>query len=49
MDKLHKDQVRSEKRTKALKERMKKMAAPSTSLRGPDPDEVFEDDDEENE
>lgn len=51
IEKVHKDHVRQEKRTKALKERMKKMsAAPvNQALAGPDEDEVFEDEEEENE
>lgn len=50
VEKLHQGQVRSEKRTKALKERVKKMMMPSAAATaGPDPDEIFEDEDEENE
>lgn len=49
MEKLHQGQIRSEKRTKALKERVKKMMMPATAVAGPDPDEVFEDEEEENE
>ena len=50
VEKLHQGQIRSEKRTKALKERVKKMMMPSAAATaGPDPDEIFEDEDEENE
>ena len=52
MEKLQQGQIRAEKRTKALKERMKKVMAPLTGgsvQSGPNPDEIFEDEDEENE
>ena len=51
VEKLHQGQIRAEKRTKALKERVKKMMMPSAAAAaaGPDPDEIFEDEEEENE
>ena len=52
MEKLTQGQIRAEKRTKALKERMKKMAIGGSGLptpAGPDPAEIYEDDEEENE
>ena len=52
VEKLQQGQIRAEKRTKALKERMKKVMAPLTGgsvQSGPNPDEIFEDEDEENE
>lgn len=52
VEKLTQGQIRAEKRTKALKERMKKMAIGGSGLptpAGPDPDEIYEDDEEENE
>ena len=50
VEKLQQGQVRAEKRTKALKERMKKMVPGGPAgLGGPDPDEIFEDEEEGNE
>jgi len=50
VDKLQQGQIRAEKRTKALKERMKKMVPGGPAgLGGPDPDEIFEDEEEGNE
>ena len=49
VEKLQQGQIRAEKRTKALKERMKKMVTPGQAPGGPDPDEIFEDEEEGNE
>ena len=50
MEKLQQGQIRAEKRVKALKERMKKMTpGQPPGLSGPDPDEIFEDEEEGNE
>ena len=51
VEQLKKDQVKSDKRIKALKERMKKMAAPASALTDTGPknsvdDEVFENEEE---
>ena len=48
-EELHKDQVRQEKRTKALKERLKKVAGVSGANKDNNDDEFFEDEEEENE
>ena len=50
VEKLQQGQIRAEKRVKALKERMKKMTpGQAPGLGGPDPDEIFEDEEEGNE
>ena len=50
VEKLQQGQIRAEKRVKALKERMKNMTSgQAPGPRGPDPDEIFEDEEEGNE